>query len=154
MMNELLDMLTRKIDFKNRSMDFKVGYGYGFRDGANEEWERGRKVMNKEAEKVTTDYPQDAEENEYRYLSPDWLDAIARGLTKGAVKHPGETWRTIPAREHAWRAVRHLIMYLMGDTSDDHLINGSMRVMMAYETAIAEGQRDEWEKLMREAGCS
>jgi len=109
--------------------------------------------MNKEAEKVTTDYPQDAEENEYRYLSPDWLDAIARGLTKGAVKHPGETWRTIPAREHAWRAVRHLIMYLMGDTSDDHLINGSMRAMMAYETAIAEGQRIEWEKLMRETGC-
>ena len=56
-------------------------------------------------------------------------------------------------KEHAWRAVRHLIMYLMGDTSDDHLINGSMRAMMAYETAIAEGQRIEWEKLMRETGC-
>ena len=43
-------------------------------------------------------YPQDKEENEYRFFSPAWLDEIARGLTKGAVKHPGETWRKIPAK--------------------------------------------------------
>lgn len=84
-------------------------------------------------------YPQDEEKNEYRYLSPEWLDEIARGLTAGAVKHPGETWRQIPAREHAWRAVRHLILFLMGNTEDNHLINAAMRVMMAYETAMAEG---------------
>lgn len=85
-----------------------------------------------------TDFPQDQEDNEYRYLSPAWLDVIARGLTKGAVKHPGETWRTIPSREHAWRAVRHLILFLMGDKNDDHLVNASMRVMMAFETMEAE----------------
>ena len=38
-------------------------------------------------------YPQDQESNEYRYISPDWLNEIAIGLTKGAEKHPGETWR-------------------------------------------------------------
>ena len=28
-------------------------------------------------------YPQDEEKNEYRYISPSWLDEIARGLTAG-----------------------------------------------------------------------
>ena len=83
----------------------------------------------------THDYPQDKEENEYRWFSPAWLDEIARGLTKGAVKHPGETWRQIPAKEHAWRAIRHLILWAGGDRSEPHLINASMRCMMAFETS-------------------
>lgn len=80
-------------------------------------------------------YPQDQEANEYRYLSPTWLDAIAEGLTKGAVKHPGETWRQIPADEHLARALRHINLYRMGDRSEPHIVNASMRIMMAFETA-------------------
>lgn len=83
-------------------------------------------------------YPQDIEENEYRFIEPEWLDSVARGLTAGAVKHPGETWRTIPSKEHAARAIRHLNMYLMGDRSEPHLENASMRVMMAFATAKKE----------------
>ena len=79
-------------------------------------------------------YPQDQEENEYRYISPDWLDELAYGLTKGATKHPNETWKQIPAKEHAYRALRHIVLYLKGDTEDKHLINASMRCMMAFET--------------------
>ena len=41
-------------------------------------------------------YPQDAEQNEYRYLDFAWLDEMAKGLTVGAEKHTGETWRQIP----------------------------------------------------------
>ena len=98
-------------------------------------------------------YPQAQEENEFRYLSPAWLDEIARGLTAGAQKYSGETWRQIPAKEHAWRAVRHLILYLKGDTQDTHLVNASMRCMMAFETAAAENNRETWEKRMKEKGC-
>ena len=76
-------------------------------------------------------YPQSAETNEYRYIDFEWLDEIAEGLTAGAEKHPGETWREIPAKEHAVRALRHLSMWLAGDESDTHLINASMRCMMA-----------------------
>ena len=79
-------------------------------------------------------YPQDSEENEYRYISNKWLDSLAYGLTAGANKHPGETWRDIPAKEHAARALRHLNLYLAGDKKDKHLINASMRCMMAFET--------------------
>ena len=85
-------------------------------------------------------YPQDEEQNEYRYISASWLDEIAKGLTAGAEKHPGETWRDIPAKEHAVRALRHLSLYLAGDTSEPHLINASMRCMMAFAMAEeAEG---------------
>lgn len=78
-----------------------------------------------------TKYPQSAERNEYRYIDFAWLDEIAEGLTAGAEKHPGETWRSIPAEEHAARALRHLSMWLAGDRSDSHIINASMRCMMA-----------------------
>lgn len=100
-----------------------------------------------------TDYPQAHEPNEYRYLSPAWLDEIAKGLTAGQEKYPGETWRGIPAREHAWRAIRHLMLYLKGDKADTHIINASMRCMMCFETDAAENSTVEWERLMREKGC-
>ena len=87
-------------------------------------------------------YPQDTEKNEYRYLDFAWLDEMAKGLTAGAEKHPGETWRQIPAEEHAARAIRHLSMYLTGDTSEPHLINASMRCMMAYGVARMQEAHD------------
>jgi len=102
---------------------------------------------------VNSDYPQAHEPNEYRYLSPAWLDEIAKGLTAGQEKYPGETWREIPSKEHAWRAIRHLMLYLKGDKADTHLVNASMRCMMAFETDAAENSTIEWEKLMRAKGC-
>ena len=114
--------------------------------GANEQ----KNIMR---ENFPDDYPQSHEPNEYRYLSPAWLDEIAKGLTAGQEKYPGETWRQIPAKEHAWRAVRHLMLYLKGDKADTHLINAAMRTMMAFETDAAENDVIEWEKLMREKGC-
>ncbi|WP_196601725.1 helix-turn-helix domain-containing protein [Pectinatus frisingensis] len=77
-------------------------------------------------------FPQDSEENEYRYLNAAWLNEIAIGLTAGIKKHPGETWHDIPANEHLARAFRHINLMRMGDRSDNHIINASMRLMMAY----------------------
>lgn len=88
-------------------------------------------------------YPQDEEEDEFRYFDCEWLDDVARGLTAGATKHPGETWRTIPAKEHVARIMRHCVKYLMGDTSEDHLTHISMRAMMAYRTDKIERQAAE-----------
>ena len=86
-------------------------------------------------------YPQSAEPNEYRYFSYPWMDEIAAGLTAGAEKHPGETWHDIPAKEHAARAVRHLSMWLAGDRSDKHIINASMRCMMAWVMEQEESKK-------------
>ena len=97
---------------------------------------------------LDTDYPQETENNEYRYLSPAWLDAIAAGLTEGQRKYPGETWRQIPSAEHLARAMRHINLYRMGDRSEPHIINASMRLMMAFETSGAE--REKWEGLMQD----
>lgn len=88
-------------------------------------------------------YPQDEEKNEYRYIDFAWLDEIAMGLTAGAKKHPGETWREIPAREHVARAIRHLSMHQTGDSSEPHLINASMRCMMAFATATGRATMAE-----------
>ena len=101
-------------------------------------------------------YPQSAERNEYRYIDFAWLDEIAEGLTTGAEKYPGETWRSIPAEkypgetwrsipaeEHAARALRHLAMWLAGDRSDRHIINASMRCMMARVMEWEEMDADD-----------
>lgn len=87
-------------------------------------------------------YPQDEEKNEYRYIDCGWLDKVATGLTAGARKHPGETWQEIPAVEHAARALRHLSLYLKGDTSEEHLVNASMRCMMAW-VMVEQGYEDD-----------
>ena len=92
-------------------------------------------------------YPQSAEINEYRYIDFEWLDEIAEGLTAGAEKHPGETWRSIPAEEHAARALRHLSMWLAGDRSDSHIINASMRCMMARSMEREENQNYDPEEI-------
>ena len=92
-------------------------------------------------------YPQSAESNEYRYIDFEWLDEVATGLTVGAEKHPGETWRSIPAEEHAARALRHLSMWLTGDRSDSHIINASMRCMMARVMEREEDQNYDPEEI-------
>lgn len=91
-----------------------------------------------DTEAMLMEYPQDQEENEYRFIDAAWLDKVAAGLTAGAVKHPGETWKSIPPEEHAARAIRHLNMFRKGDRSEDHLINASMRCMMASVLAMEE----------------
>ena len=92
-------------------------------------------------------YPQSAETNGYRYIDFEWLDEIAEGLTAGAEKHPGETWRDIPSAEHAARALRHLSMWLAGDQSDTHLVNASMRCMMARSMEREENQNYDPEEI-------
>jgi len=87
-----------------------------------------------ESRAIPLEFPQDAENNEYRYINPGWLNEIAIGLTAGAIKHPGETWRGIPADEHLARALRHINLYRMGDRSENHLVNASMRIMFAFAT--------------------
>ena len=97
-------------------------------------------LRNDSSAKTCKPYPQETEEDEYRYIDAGWLEAVARGLTAGARKHPGETWRQIPTEEHIARAMRHLNLQRAGDRKDNHLINAAMRCMMAYATERARGE--------------
>lgn len=102
--------------------------------------DKNKPLRNDSGAKSAKPYPQDTEEDEYRYIDAGWLEAVARGLTAGAEKHPGETWRQIPPEEHAARAMRHLNLYRAGDRKDSHLINAAMRCMMAYATEKVRGE--------------
>lgn len=106
--------------------------GTGYRADRNDSFK------NDSSAKTHKPYPQETEEDEYRYIDAGWLDAVARGLTAGAMKYPGETWRQIPPEEHIARAMRHLNLQRAGDRSEQHLVNATMRCMMAYVTARAE----------------
>lgn len=108
--------------------------------GTSYSTEKEKPLRSDSSAKSKKPYPQDTEEDEYRYIDAGWLEAVARGLTAGAKKHPGETWRQIPAEEHAARAMRHLNLYRAGDRKDSHLINAAMRCMMAYATEKVRGE--------------
>lgn len=115
-----------------RPSEHKTGISYST--------DKNKPLKNDSGAKSAKPYPQDTEEDEYRYIDAGWLEAVARGLTAGARKHPGETWRQIPAEEHAARAMRHLNLYRAGDRKDSHLINAAMRCMMAYATEKVRGE--------------
>lgn len=80
-------------------------------------------------------FPQDEEKDECRYLLQYGLSGalleVAEGLTAGAEKHPGATWRHIPTEEHLARAFRHILKYCEGDRMEDHLTHAAMRSLMA-----------------------
>lgn len=128
--------LREEIDERKRFRKFthrEGPYHTGYNDGIIDTLERLQNCLvgGSDAKPAET-YPQAAEDNEYRYIDAGWLDEIAAGLTAGAKKYPGETWHNTPAKEHASRAFRHLNLYRKGDRKEPHLLNASMRCMMAW----------------------
>ena len=92
---------------------------FGKHPAEEEETEKEECSRSGSSAKSAKPYPQDTEEDEYRYIDASWLEAVARGLTAGAKK---------------------LNLYRAGDRKDTHLINAAMRCMMAYATEKARGE--------------
>lgn len=69
------------------------------------------------------------------YLVPwEGVRQVAETMTDGLKDHDEGGWRELSRRAHISRALRHLALYLTGDTSEDHLRHAACRCLMALET--------------------
>jgi hypothetical protein len=59
--------------------------------------------------------------------------AVAEVLSAGAEKYGPDNWRLIPVRDHVNHALTHLLAFVAGDRSDDHLSHAACRVLFALD---------------------
>src|ERR1017187_601896 len=58
---------------------------------------------------------------------------VARTTTDALKDHDEGGWRSLSRREHVSRTLRHLALYLSGDTSEEHLEHATCRMLMALD---------------------
>jgi|GEM_PF-1304580 len=58
---------------------------------------------------------------------------IAEILKAGAEKYGEHNWRHLPVEEHFNHGMAHFLAYLSGDTQEDHMANGIVRMLFAFE---------------------
>jgi hypothetical protein len=63
-------------------------------------------------------------------VDPFALLVLGRVLLRG-VRYGEDNWRLIPAKDHVNHALGHIMGWLSGDKTDDHLANAFCRLMMA-----------------------
>lgn len=82
-------------------------------------------------------------------VDPYAILALGRVLAKG-VKYGKDNWRLIDAESHVNHALGHIMGWMNGDKTDDHLANAFCRIMMAIamekENAQGSGQGAEKKK--------
>lgn len=66
--------------------------------------------------------------------------AVAKVLAYGAAKYGDNNWRAIPLQDHLNHVLTHILAYLAGDESDDHLEHAACRMIMALEKGIERPQ--------------
>lgn len=66
-------------------------------------------------------------------LPPHALLAVAAVLKHGADKYGANNWHAIPVVENLNHAFTHLLAYLAGDISDEHLEHLATRVLFALD---------------------
>lgn len=78
----------------------------------------------------------------YTLLPAKAITRLAETLTGGARKYGWNNWRRIPVEEQLDHVMQHLIAYLDGDKSDDHLAHALCRIAFAVEMESNEGRPD------------
>lgn len=67
----------------------------------------------------------------FHLVPPESLFALANVFGTGAAKYTRNNWHAIPADECINHAMGHLVGYLSGDRTDDHLGHALARIAMA-----------------------
>jgi hypothetical protein len=70
------------------------------------------------------------------------LWALAKLQKYGDTKYGPHNWRGIPENEHVDHAFAHLMADRLGDTSDEHLLHATWRLMAALEERLFNEQMD------------
>lgn len=80
----------------------------------------------------------DADGERYDLISPIGLKRIAETYAYGAKKYTPFNWeKGIPASNMLNHALRHLYMFLAGDTNEDHLAHAAWNVIGAMHSQTA-----------------
>lgn len=82
----------------------------------------------------------------YDLLPAHALHRLARHFENGAVKYGDNNWRKgIPTNRYMDSGMRHLVNYMLGDRSEDHLAAAAWNIMCLIETEymIEQGQIPE-----------
>ena len=67
----------------------------------------------------------------YALLPPEAKRRLAKVLAYGARKYSDNNWHGIPLKSHLNHLIRHVIEYLAGDKTEDHLGHVICRAAMA-----------------------
>lgn len=66
-------------------------------------------------------------------MPPKALLAVGAAMKEGAERYGEQNWRGFPVEVPINHAMRHLVQYLSGDRSEDHLGHAAANCLMAYE---------------------